>query len=415
MFKIAESNMESFSAKFNKLARKAESLGLAIPTFSIVKEEFEEIFAYDEGKAYSKGFVKFAYIEIQNPKVIINGWEFVVAIEHLLINNQYENIVRGHIETNGIYNHVEPICEHCGLTRKRNNTYILIKDNIKMQVGKTCLKDFLGHDAENFCHAMHILHDIEDMAESFSGTFSSANYLDLVVFLGMVSKSISEYGFKPSSFDNSTKNDVIQRFNAKEKVSEEHMEAGLKVLEWVKQTTDESDYMHNLRAIAARGMVSHRHYGYAASMFPAYNKDLIKKSQPAIVSNHVGEVNSRSIFQLTAYKKIYWDSTYGRTYLLMMKDNVGNVFTWRTNNPPDSLSSYKWDELSPKNIILKGTIKAHSDYKGIKQTELTRCTEVELKQFQLGNQVVTAESEKEARKLLKAKKNDVVNLVENNA
>jgi hypothetical protein len=53
-----------------------------------------------------------------------------------------------------------------------------------------------------------------------------------------------------------------------------------------------------------------------------------------------------------------------------MKDNHGRSFTWFNNG--------KTDMQLGKEYIIKGTIKKHSEYNGLKQTELTRVTATEM-------------------------------------
>lgn len=77
------------------------------------------------------------------------------------------------------------------------------------------------------------------------------------------------------------------------------------------------------------------------------------------------QLNNLSVRLLTS-----WDGEFGYTYLYKFTDEQGNIFTWKTG---------KWvsdtDEITEDlRVNLKGTVKAHSEYKGEKQTELTRCS-----------------------------------------
>ena len=47
-------------------------------------------------------------------------------------------------------------------------------------------------------------------------------------------------------------------------------------------------------------------------------------------------------------------------------DENGNVYTWKT-------SGGIYCDESIDEVELKGTVKAHNEYRGVKQTELTRC------------------------------------------
>lgn len=88
-------------------------------------------------------------------------------------------------------------------------------------------------------------------------------------------------------------------------------------------------------------------------------------------SEYVGEIGKRLELKVT-YKKTltfekfkygYYDTSY--IYVHMFEDQNGNVFTWKTTN---------WLDAQPNEIVtMKGTVKEHVEYKGIKQTALTRC------------------------------------------
>ena len=49
-------------------------------------------------------------------------------------------------------------------------------------------------------------------------------------------------------------------------------------------------------------------------------------------------------------------------YKIISKD--GNVFLWKT---------YKALREGPQEIVIVGTVKAHNEFRNVKQTEVTRC------------------------------------------
>ena len=99
-------------------------------------------------------------------------------------------------------------------------------------------------------------------------------------------------------------------------------------------------------------------------------------------------------------KVLQLDSMYGTSHLHIMSDADGNVFVW--------FSSAGACETG-KEIVLQGTIKKHDERNGVKQNVLTRCSEVELKNyftFVAGEiHKFEAASEDEVKKLLRAKLN----------
>ena len=75
-----------------------------------------------------------------------------------------------------------------------------------------------------------------------------------------------------------------------------------------------------------------------------------------------GNVGQRKEFVVTPYMNIPYSSMYGDGYVNLMKDAEGNVYKWATS---------KKLEVGEQ-VTLKATIKAHEEYKGVKQTTLTR-------------------------------------------
>ena len=85
-------------------------------------------------------------------------------------------------------------------------------------------------------------------------------------------------------------------------------------------------------------------------------------------SEYQGKVGERLEFFLTVEKAIELEGYYGRSIMHIMRDDDGNCFVWTT-------SAKSWEPDTEHYI--KGTIKEHKTYKGVKQTVLTRCTEIE--------------------------------------
>ncbi len=94
------------------------------------------------------------------------------------------------------------------------------------------------------------------------------------------------------------------------------------------------------------------------------------KAEKAI-SQHVGKIGEKIEFKGSYVRSGAWEqksfSGYGTEtmYVHTFKDSDGNVFTWKTRNGV----GLNYGEP----VIVRGTVKNHSEYKDEKQTELTRC------------------------------------------
>ena len=84
------------------------------------------------------------------------------------------------------------------------------------------------------------------------------------------------------------------------------------------------------------------------------------------VSEYQGEVGDKIEVFVTVEKAIALDGYYGPSTMHIMRDDDGNCYVWTT-------SAKSWDAGSEH--FIAGTIKELKQYKGTKQTVLTRCRE----------------------------------------
>ncbi len=95
----------------------------------------------------------------------------------------------------------------------------------------------------------------------------------------------------------------------------------------------------------------------------------IRAANAEVVSNHIAEVGEK-VEKVVTLKRVNWFSTSYGYYGTMVgihcfEDESGNVIVWKTSSAPDM-------EIGDK-VTIKGTVKELGEYKGVKQTVLTRC------------------------------------------
>ena len=126
----------------------------------------------------------------------------------------------------------------------------------------------------------------------------------------------------------------------------------------------------NIKVVANQIAIQYNMLGLAASIYIAYNKEkefFAKKSEEQKLkakSEYVGLVGDRDIYSLTVKKIFTFENAFGISNIYSMVDKNNNVFIWKTGN-----SNLNENET----YSLSGTIKEHQEYKGTKQTVLTRC------------------------------------------
>ena len=81
-------------------------------------------------------------------------------------------------------------------------------------------------------------------------------------------------------------------------------------------------------------------------------------------SEYQGEIGEKIERILIVEKAIALDGFYGASTMYIMRDDDGNCYVWTT-------AAKSWEPQTEHHIV--GTVKDHKQYKGMKQTILTRC------------------------------------------
>lgn len=420
-FKIPSDNMAELVTVFAKLGRRAKRIGIPAPTF---QEIGTERVVKNEGEDNERTYLLHHIIVDPGTTVVkVNGWTFVATIQHTEDGNILRNISGDDLPLK--YRTASDLCEHCNTNRYRKNTYVLRNDTTGdyKQVGRNCLSDFFGHDALMYAERAQYLLDLSDQCGSmeddmgFGGGGGGLNYIRLELYLGHVAECIAKEGWLSKSKAREQNREmsatavIANRHMMKDvkyplykEVSDESHKLAAEAIEWAENIEGEevNEYLHNIRLIAKSGVCSYKTFGMGASIVSTYQREVVKalelKRRAAMApSEYVGTEGERGVFHLLVEKVIQCDSAYGTTFLHMMSDEKGNRFTWFASSAPlDTAKQY----------VLKGTVKEHKEYKGTKQTVLSRCEEVELKMYSVTLHGATyskaCENEKEFRKEVQA-------------
>ena len=119
---------------------------------------------------------------------------------------------------------------------------------------------------------------------------------------------------------------------------------------------------------------------------------------------YYGAVGDKFELTLTFDKSFCFEGAYGFTYIHLFHDDEGHQFKWSSSNGTykveyDKTADFGGIEYCEFEIghqyFMKGTVKAHNEYKGVKQTVITRCKvlddfinrKVEVKENLKGNTV----------------------------
>lgn len=360
-FVIPASNQFIVQEKLNKFNNSADKLKLPKISWSF-------------GKAFIKNTVLVIPIDIVgNFTIKYNHYIFVATIHQI----DGANIIMScsNIKVPEQYRSVSKKCDHCKTDRYRKDTYIIFDTVEKsfLQVGSSCIKDFLNNESpENIIAQFNLLSNLFYFVGSIDDFYESSNRADgffhILEFLAQTSFSIRKNGWisKKDAEEKSltsTAKSAIEYFYSKNIPSKEDYDIAELASTWAENLPEDvdSDYLHNIRTIARSGMVDIRTSGYAASIVSSYLKSIESKRQ----SNFISSPKKREVFRLNYNKKLVFRSSFGINYKYFFNDENGNIVIWSTANSID----FEKDIL----YSIKGTCKAHSEYNNIKQTEITRC------------------------------------------
>lgn len=393
---IYEGNMERLQKKLKRIEGKCKKYGNTEFKFEIKGEQYKEIEV--DGECFNN---KYYLVEVEGIAKI-NDWVFVATIQH----KDNGNIIRQFktdIEIPEIYRSTDSICEHCNTRRIRKDTYLIYNETTQefKQVGKSCLQDFTnGLSAENVAQYISWFDEIIDGQQVDS--LNSKKYYSVEDVILHSIETIKHYGFisramameSDDRFIKTTTERVVEfmfpnrcinsrdilkemtkiNYNYENEANKVELN---KMLEWLNNTNNESQYIYNLKITVADGYCEHRDFGLLVSLPSAYFKALEREQDKLIREQkraekrllnankqYVGNVNERLDIDISTVECITsYPTMYGITRIYRFETVNGDILVWKTSN---------FIEHTDKIKKIKATIKAHNEYKGEKQTEISR-------------------------------------------
>lgn len=383
-YELIDYQYERFETLLASLNRKAEKLELTPITCTILNQGWKEVTVnHDPYLPGTKEKFYFYTVEVTGEAPRLNGWSFLAKIEH----SEEGNFIYSYGETlPKTYWTAPPICEHCHQERNRTVTYVLQNEKGEYkQVGSTCLKDFTGaldpHRKAAFLEGLYSLLSGEAFADDLDDDFYKgarrAHFIHWKPVLSNALAVIDKYGYQNRDSDFPTKEAVYQNifpFNPTETilVTADHLIKASQIYEWALHNLDnpETDYEWNLSMIVNTedGYFNLKYLGLAVSLVPYYNRKIQQELEKNTVkdSEYQGEVGDKITFSGTITRIIPLESGWGISYLHIFQDDKGNAYSWFASN--GNQPGNQGDQVK-----VTGKVKKHEDYRGIKQTVLTRC------------------------------------------
>jgi hypothetical protein len=326
-----------------------------------------------------------------------NGWTFLATLDW---DENAGLIVRTapgvhSVDRDGLR---EGWCDHCQKKRTRRETFLVKSEETgeEKQIGRQCIKDFLGWETGISWPSTPADDDEE---KEFFGFGGGDRDVSTETVLAYAWACVKAFGFVRSQDYHATPTVTLVR-NAinpgKGRRDKEFADAMRPLAAEAKGKAAEirtfilsddfsgtSEYVLNLKAIAGGKRVSSRNFGILVSAPQAWarfnEQTLIRKARSEKPSEWIGTApdkakgikGSRITFTGMIESIRYIDGLYGATTLYQVRDELSGVIVkWFASN--NALG-----ENTGVRVTFRGTVKEHDEYKGIKATVLTRCTLVE--------------------------------------
>lgn len=409
---IREYRLEQLDAVLMQISKRARKLNVAAPTRELTGNERIDT------KTIAGSEVKIRSVEVivtgETPK--FPGWKLIAVVSH---EDGIVDVVPGE-SCPADQRDRGTICDHCNRNiTSRKKTMVLRKDDdgSVVQVGTTCIGDFLGtlkFDPQlalaYLTQIMSVLEGCGGMDnEDLDGTDSPDGYggggrqtfvEDMETILNwtagwLVDNPWISGGKAYETHSTATKSHVIDliwapRFTGKyaaeqraqyqaakdraqDAITEDRKAEVKAALKWVQEAAaadEDNDYLAACATLAANGHAAGRRFGYACSILTSYRRHVdgeeAKRERKPDVNEHVGTVGDRLTLDVRMVADVRpIDSDFGTSYLHTFKDAGGRIFK--------TFASHRLADNRGATLVIKGTVKKHGEWQDSKETTLSRC------------------------------------------
>jgi hypothetical protein len=410
-YEIPEANLASLIQRLGKLNKRANKLGvqpILVTQGAAIARQLPKN-QYDPSE--KPRFRNWIPVTVDGVTPKLNGWSFMAVLEPVEGGVFIRKTPECKIDL-AAYRHSKPVCDHCQLVRNRKQTYLLRhEDGSIRQIGSSCILDFLGgadpHHLASISELWFSITEIfaEEQEERETGGRCSRDLVSIVELLEQtaqvllhtpyISKTaaraaqendehvqstaslVSEIIFPPTNVrdrdmrDHPYNNPDLHDITESAKVTAEAARAMVLETLTPKDVNDTiNEFESNLLTAAKCEVVPTSMMGVACYIIPFYIRELeriAKKELAGEMTEHYGQVGNRcKNVEITYLSSSGFEGTFGYTFIHRFHVNK-SLLVWKTGT--DSLS-----DLEPgKKVFVTFTVKDHGEYKGTKQTAITRC------------------------------------------
>lgn len=279
------------------------------------------------------------------------------------------------------YRNADLRCDHCG-TKHRRAKCVVLTDNVtgeEKMVGTTCLKDYIGYTLANTVMGYQDVYDILiDNKEPFIMEDDFGKYTacyDVEKYLAYCIKAVENYGYVKADGKEPTKEVADNGYRKNAPIEDKYIETAKTVIKFFKELDDKyvDNFVWNTKLRLEGAQVITYADGIVAYAYVLYKKikERIdadnKKKEEAEKTKFVGTIGQKITVNAVCELITSWTNAY-RAWVRLYKftDADGNIYTWKTSG------NFYLQDFETDRFEITGTIKEHTEFNGVKQTELTR-------------------------------------------
>lgn len=365
--------------KINAKAEKKGFTGRLELTYEVTTREYENAIG-------DKVKVVIYETTISGDAPSYNGWRFLASLDFtesgVIVNTApgVEKVDRSLIE--------QGKCDHCKINRERRKAFLVSDGTRQLQVGSTCLKDFLGWEGKPvFISADSVAEEIDGFLGG--GSWPATYFTDDVLAAAWAAIKVDGYvraGDWQRTPTKSTVMDILnppRNFKRAQEIRErygskvdENRDVAAKTRAFIlsDEFTGTNEYVENMKVALAGETVSPKHFGLVVSAPQSWarhqERTLIKEREKTnYVDEFLGEIKERLRGLRVQVKAIrYIETDFGVSTLYTMVTDSGHLVKWFASH------SNLGEDVTEDWHTLDGTVKKHEVWNGQKSTVLTRCS-----------------------------------------
>lgn len=414
-YMIPEENVESLEKKFSAAARKIHKINPELEptmeksnhTIVLVRKVELRPCDYRSNATVKEVPYEARRVELEIPDDAVfaeNNWAFGGSVEPSGVDGKnFVNVsLSGNIVPTRYFFSNPCACDYCKTNRKRNKTYLVVNQETGewKQLGKECLKLFVtGIDVDAIATFESFIKEAEDAANPgdeffYNGRFKFVKVADALALACAIYRERGYLATRDAVGDsnNLCNKNIVQRkltqqygydsdfLNISSSVRSEIDEITIKTntaiakedvevaVEMVKRFPDEP-YYNNLKVIVENEYIPLNKLGLLVSIPKAidrYEEEKRRqeaKEKLAAESNYLGSVGEKISVNFVSGREVACCETqFGLLHIYEFKDANGNTIVWKSSSSKDI----------PESGTVAGTVKAHEEYDGIKQTVILR-------------------------------------------